>query len=807
MIPTAGDHLLRRQTLLAKGTLNGIDYIEIAPGTERPKLLVYFLLALPAGVYGLMQPPYDRIRITGGVRIRSFKVKSVTQETGRSLAIELDQWGDLSPYTLWLEHPGIDPVLGHQDFTFRPAPESFFDTAGGGGSGPGGAPGASEQAPAGEAPLIDYRAKDYTAFRTALADFARARVPGWDDHPADLGTTLMELLAYAGDHLSYYQDAVMNEAWLATARQRESVRRHALLIDYRMHDGCAARTFVHVRIGPRPAAGGALPPPRSERAPVSGVVPEGTEFCTAPDGSGGGETCFSAMARTRLHEDLNELTLYDWGSRNSTLLPGATGFDLAGAQPLQSGDWLLVEEVKGPRTGRPSEADPARRQVVRVAQVQATADPLTGQAVTRVVLDGADALQHEFIIAAEGEDGQPLTGITAVRGNLVPAEHGRLVTETLPAVQRTENVLRVRLGEGPVTQRSPFDLRSPAAALLSPDPRQAAPRVEVTVIPPRGAARTWRPVPDLLSAGAFAEVFVAEIGFDGSATLRFGDGFQGRRPTPGSVLAVAYWAGSGTAGNIGAEALVAMGPNPERDPAALGDGWPFAVQAVRNPLPTLGGVDPEPMEQVQRLAPAAMLDEQRRSVTPADYAAAAETHPAVARAMASFRWTGSWHTVDLVVDPRNRAGLTPALRESIAAHVESLQLSGYDLQVSEPLYLPLEIAVEVETAPGHRRLDVQEAVREALSNRDLPGGRQGFFHPDRFTFGQPVYLSHLIAAVEAVAGVQSVRVTTFKPYAHAAGAERTSGFIPVAPTAIARCDNDPNYPENGLVRLTLRGGL
>src|SRR6185295_756298 len=65
-------------------------------------------------------------------------------------------------------------------------------------------------------------------------------------HEADLGIALIELLAYAGDELSYYQDAVANEAYLETARQRISVRRHAKLIDYRMHDGASARAFVHL---------------------------------------------------------------------------------------------------------------------------------------------------------------------------------------------------------------------------------------------------------------------------------------------------------------------------------------------------------------------------------------------------------------------------------------------------------------------------------------------------------------------------------------------------------------------------------
>ncbi|MFO1063079.1 MAG: hypothetical protein U0892_04300 [Pirellulales bacterium] len=38
--------------------------------------------------------------------------------------------------------------------------------------------------------------------------------------------TLVELLAFVADRISYEQDAVATEAYLATARRRPSVRRH-----------------------------------------------------------------------------------------------------------------------------------------------------------------------------------------------------------------------------------------------------------------------------------------------------------------------------------------------------------------------------------------------------------------------------------------------------------------------------------------------------------------------------------------------------------------------------------------------------
>ena len=61
-------------------------------------------------------------------------------------------------------------------------------------------------------------AKDYASFRRLLLDLLPQLNPDWiERNPSDLGIALIELLAYTGDQLSYFQDAVANEAYLETA--------------------------------------------------------------------------------------------------------------------------------------------------------------------------------------------------------------------------------------------------------------------------------------------------------------------------------------------------------------------------------------------------------------------------------------------------------------------------------------------------------------------------------------------------------------------------------------------------------------
>ena len=80
-------------------------------------------------------------------------------------------------------------------------------------------------------------------------------------------------------------------------------------------------------------------------------------------------------------------------------------------------------------------------------------------------------------------------------------------------------------------------------------------------------------------------------------------------------------------------------------------------------------------------------------------------------------------------------------------------------QINDPVFVPLDLALLVCVAPGYFRSDVKARLLETFSRRELAGGRQGFFHPDQFTFGQPVYLSRIYEAAMAVAGVSYTPAT------------------------------------------------
>ena len=94
---------------------------------------------------------------------------------------------------------------------------------------------------------IDYMARDYDSFRQALIDLIPAKIPEWTDRSeANFGIALIDLFAYMGDIISYYQDRLTNESFLSTAQDRRSVIEHLRLIGYEMAPAASATARLSV---------------------------------------------------------------------------------------------------------------------------------------------------------------------------------------------------------------------------------------------------------------------------------------------------------------------------------------------------------------------------------------------------------------------------------------------------------------------------------------------------------------------------------------------------------------------------------
>src|SRR5262249_15167140 len=163
-----------------------------------------------------------------------------------------------------------------------------------------------------------------------------------------------------------------------------------------------------------------------------------------------GVVVFEPMQDANLFSEHNLMQFYTWGDNNCCLPQGATEATLLGTfTNLQPGDVLIFQEVMGPQTGNPADADLRHRCAVRLTQVttqngqgQLLVDPLfekgTGKPivsaaqqptpVTEVQWSATDALPFPVCISSTFRnskgDEQTLTNVSVVLGNVVLADQG-----------------------------------------------------------------------------------------------------------------------------------------------------------------------------------------------------------------------------------------------------------------------------------------------------------------------------------------------------------------------------------------------
>jgi hypothetical protein len=838
------DH--RRDEIDGRTDLNGIDFIDVLDDSgmlsdERQRtLFVHFIndpQALPVGPENVVVQGGDRDAYRDPpVSDARVEIDPRSGSAGAVLVVEVAHPGDYSIYTLrliadpetdpWIDQ--LDPMMREVAFSFKVNCRSDFDCR----------TRESCPPPVWREPAISYLAKDFESFRKLMLDRMAVLMPQWRErNAADAGIALVELLAYVGDHLSYRQDAVATEAYLETARRRVSVRRHARLVDYRMHDGCNARCWMHVAVNQTVVL---------EKGTVFVTAVPGLEARLVPDSADhdkareSGADQFAAMHPATLFPAHNRMDFYTWGARRCCLPKGSCKATLRGDLPdLEPGMVLIFKEVRNPRSGRSADADVRHRHAVRITSVVHTTDPIGGRfdlppsdtaiAVTDITWAQEDRLPFALCLSSEKDaayGGGDVPQVSVALGNIVLADHGGWIRRealgvvpaptlermtalqtgaasaasgnracTRPAVETVPPRFRPALKEGGVTQAAPYDPDQPprsAHRAMTWDMAEVLPSIVLYSSLDGGRHRRWYPRKDMLNSAGRTE-FVVEVETDGRALVRFGDGEQGARPSPGEVFEADYRVGNGVRGNVGADTIVHV---------VSGDS---AIQTVSNPLPASGGVDQESIDMVRSNAPQAFRT-QRRAVTPDDYARAAAGHQGVQKATARLQWTGSWHTLFISVDRQGGAPLDANFEADLLTYLEPLRMAGHDLEIDRPRMVPLAIEMTVALHPDYERINVRDALLQRFSRLDLPDGRRGMFHPDNFTFGQAVYLSPMIAAAQATDGVAGVDVTRFERIDAPGPRGLDEGKLSMGRFEIARLDNDPSFPGRGTFGLNLRGG-
>jgi hypothetical protein len=616
---------------------------------------------------------------------------------------------------------------------------------------------------------IDYLSKDYASFRQTFFDTLAQRIPAWTErHAADELVAIAEVLAYASDYLSAYQDAVGTEAYLTTARLRTSVRRHARLLDYHLFEGCASRVFVGFEVNEDPveiAAGMAV------TGALNDVRARGP-YLYARDVQQNAQI-FETLEGATLWVALNTIEIAVDGDKPMQVFPaGSTRATLRGRLTHLAAGALLVFE----QSGTP------RRHPVRLSQDPTFATDAAGRETTIVTWFGADATPYDFLVTARDSAGGTRTDVTVVRGNVVAAQQGTLLRDDVafvpdaPLRLRTNGML-CSVPYDPVRARS-----APAAEILSVDASQALPNIEMYGVEPgRTYEQTWTARRDLLDSGPFARHFVAEIESDRSVTLRFGDGVHGRRPIPGTTFRIAYRVGSLDGANVAYDVLRAIVLEDET-------GEDLRITKVYNPVSARGGEEPEDLEVARRNAPESFRT-QERCVIADDFLDVMRADARVANAVTVPWWSGSERVTLVYVQPKSRDENMSALIADLERRLEPMLIAGEFAAVRAPIAVPLFLRMLITADPARSTGTVVKNVYDALERTIAQSA---------FTFGTDVYASPLIAAAMSADGVLDARISALVRYNQQAYPVANT-VVEIGPHEIARLDNDRLRPQNGTI--------
>ena len=835
---------------------NGIKLVmaKVNAATDTATLDVYFYNPnFLDAIDNSITPAKNIFSISGGSRIRGgnaigqAQVTSVTKPFAARpiLRLTVTPIGDYSTYTLSIVASSVegpptvitdvlfDPLFADIRFKFRPG--CFNNNC------------APEWEPALEPfdePVIDYMAKDYGSFRDTMIAAMSVRVPEWQPtSEADLDMVLAELFSVAADELSDYQDRVMNEAYLARLRKRVSLARHARLMDYHVHQGNQASTWLaleieHDGVGPKTFK---LTPDIAARDELKVWAGNSKVSTTGAKTETDSSVVFLMRDETQIHQYLNNIVLYTWEDTITTLKAGATRADLvlyndlyldnlsaavvplgepdvkAVAQKIREGVFtrLLIQEHLNPQTGKPAGVNPEKRQILNLIPESAVAmnDPVTNTWFLRVHWKKTDALKYDYCFTVDCPADNPGTAIGEVRnvslfhGNLVEIFHGRRETN----IYKDEGeLLDFSDPDKPLQfhyERTRWGAicRLPEIALAYSQTDaggEVPPLSTLNVTVDSTADDLWDEVPNFIHSDDSAEGgdhYVVETDENRHSLVRFGNGINGRELPDGAVVTATYQYGMPLDGNVGRDRIVNF--DASTIPNALLD-----LRQCWNPFDVTSGRDREPAYEIVRRVPEAYRYNQLRAVTLADYVARAEKIDGVSRAAARYAWTGSWRTVRVTIDPEGTNELTYQLWKKVADDLNAIRLIGEDLEIRPPAFVPLDIKVVLCTSPGVWWEDVKFVLEQEFSAGWTPDGRRGFFHPDLWTFGQPLHASEIVGRALQVTGVEHAVPKGLPPIS--VSIKRWNS--PSAPTEsltnlnyneIILVMNDPDHQEKGSIRF------
>jgi predicted phage baseplate assembly protein len=446
--------------------------------------------------------------------------------------------------------------------------------------------------------------------------------------------------------------------------------------------------------------------------------------------------------------DIRDATVYTGGEPLLLATEPVTG-DVSGDQielaqaydGLTPGRWVVAA---GERTDIPATTGVQASELSMIAAVRQTVDPSRPGDTLHTVITLAVPLSYTYKRAS-----------VHVYANIVHATQGATREEAIGSGDASQAGQTFSLFQGPLTW------------LPAVNPLGAASTLQVRV-----DGVLWQEVDSFAGHGPAEHVYVTSTGDDEKVRVTFGDGVHGARlPTGQENIRAHYRFGLGSAGDLRSGQVSQLTTRP------------LGLSGVTNPVPAVGGADPDDATQTRRGIPLSLTALDRLVGVP-DYENFARSRAGIGRASARRLYDGAREVVHVTVAGAGDIPITDDsdlvvdLRAALVAYGDPQ----FPVAVAVRQAVLLLIVASVGVNPLYSWDLVEPQVRAALADR------LGFTPRE---LGQPAYLSEVISAVQAVPGVDYVDVTTFTGVADS---ETPAGLQSLAGSLKAPADVVPALP-------------
>jgi predicted phage baseplate assembly protein len=348
-------------------------------------------------------------------------------------------------------------------------------------------------------------------------------------------------------------------------------------------------------------------------------------------------------------------------------------------------------------------------------------DSATGDSIAEVVqvsaIDGATLTVTPPLLKSYARDSFSLNA------NVAHATHGETVSEILGSGDASQRYQQFTLKQSPLTYVSAATASGAASTL----------QLRVNDL-------LWREAPTLFGRSPQEHVYVTRTGDYGKTTTEFGDGVTGGRlPSGQDNVRATYRKGIGVDGLVKAGQLTSLITRP------------LGIKSVTNPEDATGAQDRESLDDARTNAPLTVLTLDR-TVSLQDYEDFSRAFAGIAKALATWTWDGQTKRVFITVAGPDGAEIKPD-SDTYSNLLTALQQAGdpfVSLRVKSYRPAYFRFAGKVKVNPDYETDAVLAAVENTLREQ---------FSFDVRAFGQPVFLSEVIAAVQAVPGVVALDVT------------------------------------------------